>query len=185
MKGVCIKNEKDFEGLSLQLVDHQKEVDNFIHKLKKTEYEKSSLISDNVKLLNQVETLKKELMNVTFRKESSNEYDTLNMYKEDLVAVRGQENVSQNLQFRSSEGRTNTASFKSMHEEFQSSHGQGDFTDEEQYHKKTYSYLTSHKEDLSQPDYSDRQTPIGDETEIDFGTSFKQSQSLKDSEFSQ
>jgi len=47
-----------------------------MNKLKQMEFWKTGLINDNVKLLNENEKLRRELLNITFRQESSEDYDS-------------------------------------------------------------------------------------------------------------
>ncbi|CAI2361362.1 unnamed protein product [Moneuplotes crassus] len=100
LKTLCVKNEQDFEQVNGNWTD-------MMHKLKKMEFEKSKLVSDNVKLLNENEGLRKELLNVTFRQDSSQEYSSVQTdYKHQPMhnyPSQNKENINQNIQHDPSE----------------------------------------------------------------------------------
>ena len=76
LKTVWVQNEQDFEKLKEDISSYESSTSDVVTKMKRIEYEKAKLIDDNVKLLNENEKLRKQLLNVTFMQEASDGYDS-------------------------------------------------------------------------------------------------------------
>lgn len=77
LKSVCLKNEQDFDRLLQDMSQYEDSTTGVITKMRKIESEKTRLIDDNVKLLNENEKLRQQLLNVTFMKATSDdEFDS-------------------------------------------------------------------------------------------------------------
>ena len=70
---MCIKSEQEYEKLMKEMrKKYEESTSEILTKIKKIEFEKSRLIDDNVKLLNENEKLRQQLLNVTFMKTTFN-----------------------------------------------------------------------------------------------------------------
>lgn len=64
------------DRLLSEMTKQEENLNRCISKLKKTDYEKTRLIDDNVKLLGENEKLKQKLLNLTFMKPYEDEFES-------------------------------------------------------------------------------------------------------------
>jgi len=76
LKSVCMKSEQDFDRVMNDMTKFENNTAGVVGKMKKIEYEKARLIDDNVKLLNENEKIRQQLLNFTFMKSGSDHTDS-------------------------------------------------------------------------------------------------------------
>lgn len=73
LKEMWIKSEQEYEKIMKEMREkYEESTSEILSKIKKIEFEKTRLIDDNVKLLNENEKLRQQLLNVTFMKTTFN-----------------------------------------------------------------------------------------------------------------
>lgn len=185
LKSACLKSEQDFDRLLNDINKYETNTAGFASRIKKAEFEKTKLIDDNVKLLNENEKLRKQLLNVTFMHQSQLEASEKEQHfnKQYKRVVRSdspvdKENIHHNqvnsTDLSSQEGRRKkTAHFANIKSEYMHQHSPSIDEAVAPHHKKSYSYLNSNLDNDSPGKDSYMGTPVEEESEFEFVMSYQ------------
>jgi regulator of replication initiation timing len=185
LKSTCIKSEQDFDALLNDINMYESNTAGFANRMKKAEYEKTKLIDDNVKLLNENEKLRKQLLNVTFmhqnQQEANDKEQKINYQYKRVVRDESptyKENIHHNhvnSNDLSSQGgrRKRTAHFANIKSELVDHRSPSIDEAVAPYHKKSYSYLNSNLDQDSPGKESYMGTPAEEESEFEFMMSYQ------------